>query len=251
MINSTTARTTPTRTTGRSAWMPSCAPAPGGAHRARRHRHGDRRGDLVRVLFPGVRAARGRAMTERRAPRPSAMTAPTRERVERRWATVAVAIVGRARGHGGVRRGARGHHAAEPRRDGRSAHAASPRRVHREQSRQRARSRTAPSPCARSASNIPSRRNASWCRPTRRSRSALTSADVVHGFLITGTNINLMLVPATSPASRRASRRRASATCRATSSAASGHEGMWGRVKIIDKAAFAADGGRSAEAELC
>ena len=30
-----------------------------------------------------------------------------------------------------------------------------------------------------------------------------------------------------------------------------GHEGMWARIKIIDKAAFDADGGRPAEAELC
>ena len=30
-----------------------------------------------------------------------------------------------------------------------------------------------------------------------------------------------------------------------------GHEGMWGKVKVIDKAEFAARGDRAAEAELC
>ena len=54
---------------------------------------------------------------------------------------------------------------------------------------------TAMSRCARSASNIPSRRPASWCRRIRRSRLRATSADVVHGILIQGTNVNTMLVP--------------------------------------------------------
>ena len=34
-----------------------------------------------------------------------------------------------------------------------------------------------------------------WCRRKRRSRSRATSADVVHGILVQGTNINTMLVP--------------------------------------------------------
>ena len=56
-------------------------------------------------------------------------------------------------------------------------------------------SRTAPSPCARSASNIPSRRNASSCPTDTPITFRATSADVVHGFLIEGTNVNTMLVP--------------------------------------------------------
>ena len=30
-----------------------------------------------------------------------------------------------------------------------------------------------------------------------------------------------------------------------------GHQGMWGKVKVIDKAAFLEAGGRTAEADLC
>ena len=47
----------------------------------------------------------------------------------------------------------------------------------------------------RSASNIPSRRTASSCPTDTPVTFRATSADVVHGLLITGTTINLMLVP--------------------------------------------------------
>ena len=65
-----------------------------------------------------------------------------------------------------------------------------------------------------------------------------TSPDVIHGFLIVGTNINTMLVPGYV------------ANIRARFSAPGehlmpchefcgvGHEGMWARVKVIDKAEF-------------
>jgi cytochrome c oxidase subunit 2 len=65
-----------------------------------------------------------------------------------------------------------------------------------------------------------------------------TSADVVHGFLITGTTINLMLVPGyvsviparfSTPGDR-------PMPCQEF--CGSGHEGMWGRVRVVDKAAF-------------
>ena len=67
----------------------------------------------------------------------------------------------------------------------------------------------------------------------------VTSADVVHGFLITGTDINLMLVPgyvATLPA-RFTTPGERYMPCHEF--CGMGHEGMWGRIKIIDKAAFA------------
>jgi cytochrome c oxidase subunit II len=66
-----------------------------------------------------------------------------------------------------------------------------------------------------------------------------TSADVVHGLLITGTNINLMLVPGyvSSLEARFASPGERLMPCHEFCSV--GHEGMWGRIKIVDQAAFA------------
>jgi cytochrome c oxidase subunit 2 len=67
----------------------------------------------------------------------------------------------------------------------------------------------------------------------------MTSADVVHGFLVTGTNVNLMLVPGyistlttrfDTPGDRHM-------PCHEFCGV--GHEGMWARVKVIDKSAFA------------
>jgi len=66
-----------------------------------------------------------------------------------------------------------------------------------------------------------------------------TSADVVHGFLITGTNINLMLVPGyvSSLPARFAAPGERLIPCHEF--CGMGHEGMWGRIKIVDKVAFA------------
>jgi cytochrome c oxidase subunit II len=66
-----------------------------------------------------------------------------------------------------------------------------------------------------------------------------TSADVVHGFLIAGTNINLMLVPGyvSSLEARFEEPGERLMPCHEFCSV--GHEGMWGRVKIVDKVAFA------------
>jgi cytochrome c oxidase subunit 2 len=67
----------------------------------------------------------------------------------------------------------------------------------------------------------------------------LTSADVVHGLLVTGTDINLMLVPGyvsniparfTTPGDRLM-------PCQEFCGA--GHEGMWARVRVVDKTTFA------------
>jgi cytochrome c oxidase subunit II len=66
-----------------------------------------------------------------------------------------------------------------------------------------------------------------------------TSADVVHGFLIEGTNINLMLVPGyvSSLQARFATPGERLMPCHEFCGV--GHEGMWGRVRVIDKAEFA------------
>ena len=66
-----------------------------------------------------------------------------------------------------------------------------------------------------------------------------TSADVVHGFLITGTNVNLMLVPGyvSSLKARFDAPGERLMPCHEFCSV--GHEGMWGRIKVIDKVAFA------------
>ena len=67
-----------------------------------------------------------------------------------------------------------------------------------------------------------------------------TSADVVHGFLIEGTNINTMLVPGyvSVLAARFATPGLHAMPCHEFCGL--GHEGMWARVKVIDAAAFQA-----------
>ena len=66
-----------------------------------------------------------------------------------------------------------------------------------------------------------------------------TSADVVHGFLIEGTNINTMLVPgyvADLPIRFKAPGEHVM-PCQEFCGI--GHQGMWGRIKVMDKADFA------------
>ncbi|HUB15871.1 MAG TPA: hypothetical protein VMB34_28250 [Acetobacteraceae bacterium] len=65
-----------------------------------------------------------------------------------------------------------------------------------------------------------------------------TSADVVHGFLIAGTTINLMLVPGyvSSLAARFETPGERHMPCHEFCGV--GHEGMWAHIKIIDKASF-------------
>jgi cytochrome c oxidase subunit 2 len=66
-----------------------------------------------------------------------------------------------------------------------------------------------------------------------------TSADVVHGLLIEGTNINTMLVPgyvAELPIRFKAPGEHVM-PCQEFCGI--GHQGMWGRVKVVDKAEFA------------
>lgn len=65
-----------------------------------------------------------------------------------------------------------------------------------------------------------------------------TSADVVHGFLIDGTTVNVMLVPGyiATATTRFATATERHMPCHEFCSV--GHEGMWGKIKVIDKAAF-------------
>jgi cytochrome c oxidase subunit II len=67
----------------------------------------------------------------------------------------------------------------------------------------------------------------------------MTSADVVHGFLVTATTINLMLVPGyiSTLTTRFDTPGERHMPCHEFCGV--GHEGMWARVKIIDKATFA------------
>jgi cytochrome c oxidase subunit 2 len=64
------------------------------------------------------------------------------------------------------------------------------------------------------------------------------SADVVHGFLIQSTNVNLMLVPGyvSSLSTRFAKPVESHMPCHEY--CGTGHEGMWANVHVIDKAAF-------------
>jgi len=65
-----------------------------------------------------------------------------------------------------------------------------------------------------------------------------TSADVVHGFLVLDTNINLMLVPGyiSTFVTRFAAPGEHYMPCHEF--CGPGHEGMWGRVRVVDRAAF-------------
>ncbi|KAA1176520.1 cytochrome C oxidase subunit II [Rhizobium tropici] len=65
-----------------------------------------------------------------------------------------------------------------------------------------------------------------------------TSADVVHGFIIQGTNINTMLVPGyiSVQTARFSQPGEHLMPCQEFCSV--GHEGMWAKVKVIDKADF-------------
>jgi cytochrome c oxidase subunit 2 len=67
----------------------------------------------------------------------------------------------------------------------------------------------------------------------------MTSADVVHGFLIGGTNVNLMLVPGYVSSLRTRFDAPGEHHMACHEFCGVGHEGMWARVKVIDKAAFA------------
>jgi len=70
-----------------------------------------------------------------------------------------------------------------------------------------------------------------------------TSADVVHGFLIAGTNVNTMLVPGYISAISTRFETAGDRDMPCHEFCGTGHEGMWGKVKVIDRAAFLAMAG--------
>jgi cytochrome c oxidase subunit 2 len=74
-----------------------------------------------------------------------------------------------------------------------------------------------------------------------------TSADVVHGILVQGTNVNTMLVPGYVSEQLMRFEKTGEHLMPCQEFCSFGHEGMWGKVKVIDKAAFEArakNGGR-------
>jgi len=65
-----------------------------------------------------------------------------------------------------------------------------------------------------------------------------TSADVVHGLLIEGTNINTMLVPGYVSVLPIRFKRPGDHVVPCQEFCGIGHQGMWGKVKVVDKTAF-------------
>ena len=78
-----------------------------------------------------------------------------------------------------------------------------------------------------------------------------TSADVVHGILIQGTNVNTMLVPGYVSEQFMRFDKTGDYLMPCQEFCGFGHEGMWGKVKVIDKAEFAIAREERREAELC
>lgn len=66
-----------------------------------------------------------------------------------------------------------------------------------------------------------------------------TSADVVHGMFIQGTNINTMLVPGYISEQFMRFEQPGEHLMPCQEFCSFGHEGMWGKVKVVDKAEFA------------
>ena len=65
-----------------------------------------------------------------------------------------------------------------------------------------------------------------------------TSADVVHGLLIEGTNINTMLVPGYVSVQPIRFKTPGDHVMPCQEFCGIGHQGMWGKVKVVDKTAF-------------
>jgi cytochrome c oxidase subunit 2 len=65
-----------------------------------------------------------------------------------------------------------------------------------------------------------------------------TSADVVHGWLIEGTNINTMLVPGYVSVLQTSFGTPGEHVMPCQEFCGIGHQGMWGKVKVVDKTAF-------------
>lgn len=74
-----------------------------------------------------------------------------------------------------------------------------------------------------------------------------TSADVIHGILIRGTNINTMLVPGYVSEQWMRFEKTGDYLMPCQEFCSFGHEGMWGKIRVIDKSEFvekAKGGGR-------
>jgi len=65
-----------------------------------------------------------------------------------------------------------------------------------------------------------------------------TSADVIHGLLIQGTTVNTMLVPGYISVQSARFRKPGEYLMPCQEYCSFGHEGMWGKVKVVDKAEF-------------
>jgi cytochrome c oxidase subunit II len=68
----------------------------------------------------------------------------------------------------------------------------------------------------------------------------VTSADVVHGFLVTGTNINSMVEPGYISTFRTTFPVPGDHLMPCHEYCGTGHQSMWARVKVVDRAAFEA-----------
>jgi cytochrome c oxidase subunit II len=66
----------------------------------------------------------------------------------------------------------------------------------------------------------------------------VTSPDVVHGFLITGTNVNSMVVPGFIAEVRTRFDKPGDHLMPCHEYCSVGHEGMWARVKVVDRLEF-------------
>jgi cytochrome c oxidase subunit 2 len=66
----------------------------------------------------------------------------------------------------------------------------------------------------------------------------VTSPDVVHGFLITGTNVNSMVVPGFISEVRTRFDRPGDHLMPCHEYCSVGHEGMWARVRVVDRLEF-------------
>lgn len=72
-------------------------------------------------------------------------------------------------------------------------------------------------------------------------RMRLASADVVHGFLIQGTNVNAMVVPGYVTTVRTTFAESAERAMPCHEFCGIGHQGMWARVKVVDPKQFPFD----------
>jgi cytochrome c oxidase subunit II len=76
----------------------------------------------------------------------------------------------------------------------------------------------------------------------------VTSPDVVHGFLIAGTNVNSMVVPGFISEIRTRFDKPGDHLMPCHEYCSVGHEGMWARVKVVDRLEFARSYGRQERA---